>query len=258
MVQSVLLVEDDELNQLIARTLLGAWPVSIIVASHGQQAIDRITDSAVDLILMDLVMPVLSGIDATRTIRRLPNGGVPIVAMTSTIRPGDEQRFIEAGINDWIAKPVGARDFATIINRWLPGLAGSKAPAPAAEKIDFTGLTRQGFNTSEALANLLNNGSLYTSLLRSFCRHRAGIVSELDHELQESDLEQATTIVHSLKSTAAALGMDHLSALASNLESNYQSGRTNTELLSKMSVELGDCLRAINFWLSTQPSACRD
>jgi two-component system sensor histidine kinase/response regulator len=116
----VLLVEDNDLNQLVACRLLQRRGCVVDVAENGQVALDRIGQAQYDLVLMDLQMPVMDGIAATIAIRRLePHRHLPIVALTANVRTQDRQRCLDAGMNDFLAKPVDAKALWTLLRKWL-------------------------------------------------------------------------------------------------------------------------------------------
>jgi CheY-like chemotaxis protein len=121
----ILLVEDDPTNQVVARALLETVGLTVDLAVDGAVAVAMASSNRYDLILMDLLMPNMNGIDATRAIRALPGGWqLPILAMTANAFAEDRQRCLEAGMNDHIAKPVKSSVLFTSVLRWLDQAAG--------------------------------------------------------------------------------------------------------------------------------------
>ncbi len=119
----LLLVEDDPVNQQVALIVLGDIGWQIDVANHGQEAVELATTHAYDLILMDMQMPVMDGVDATALIRRLPHQQrVPILAMTANAFDEDRKACLDAGMNDFITKPVMPEKLFEILLKWLERL----------------------------------------------------------------------------------------------------------------------------------------
>jgi two-component system sensor histidine kinase/response regulator len=116
----VLLVEDSELNQEIAIALLGEAGISVDVASDGAIAVRRVQEARYDVVLMDMQMPVMDGIEATRAIRALPAyAELPIIAMTASVDAEERERCIEAGMNDHVAKPIDLPALLRTLARWV-------------------------------------------------------------------------------------------------------------------------------------------
>ena len=139
----VLLVEDNEVNQEVARAILTDAGLEVDVAADGAAALDKVRAGAFDLVLMDMQMPVMDGIATTREIRRDPRfDGLPILAMTASAMSEDRARCFEAGMNDFIAKPIDHAEIAARLVRWIrPRSAADGAPVadPAgavAEELD--------------------------------------------------------------------------------------------------------------------------
>ncbi|MGE0441420.1 MAG: response regulator [Gemmatimonadales bacterium] len=127
----VLVVDDNPVNQRVAARLTQELGCTVEVAADGREAIARASGSRFDLILMDCMMPEMDGYEATRAIRALESGHrTPVVALTASAMPGDRERCLDAGMDDYLAKPIRSADLATVVRRWLP--AGAIAdPAPA-------------------------------------------------------------------------------------------------------------------------------
>ena len=119
---SVLVAEDNAVNQLVARRMLERLGCRTDVVGDGRQAVARAREAAYDLVLMDCQMPVMDGYEATEAIRASggPGAGVPIVAMTAFTLARDRERCLEAGMDDYIAKPIRPADVTAIVNRFVP------------------------------------------------------------------------------------------------------------------------------------------
>jgi len=119
----ILLVEDEEVNREIGCEILRSAGLRVDTASNGEEAVERFQEGGFDLILMDLQMPVLDGIEATRRIRALPDGGkIPIIALTANAFLEDKNRCLEAGMNDFLAKPVDPTTIYATLSRYLAGV----------------------------------------------------------------------------------------------------------------------------------------
>ena len=119
---SVLVVDDDQLTQYYARRLLEKWGLTVLVADNGEQALVELTKNEVDCILMDVQMPVLDGVEATKRIRisKADYKDIPIIALTAFAMTGDRETFLQAGMDDYIAKPVDRDDLIRVLERHLP------------------------------------------------------------------------------------------------------------------------------------------
>ena len=223
---SVLLVEDNPINQGVARAMLHKLGLGITVANHGQEALDLVRQRDFDLVLMDCQMPVMDGFAATEAIRRLPGGcgpRVPIVALTANNMQGDEARCLRAGMDDFLAKPYSLAQLDATVRRWL--LASHVAAVVEAPRT--TGLmaldgTAQTLNrqTLDGLRELDPNGSddLVRQLLGMFVESTPAAVVQLRRAIDAGDGTSVGRFAHALKSSAANVGAESLSAVMRELE----------------------------------------
>ncbi|WP_291323309.1 ATP-binding protein, partial [Desulfonatronospira sp.] len=131
----ILLAEDDPLNQLFMETMLEKQGHKVVLANNGQEAVDLFLEQDFDCVLMDIQMPVMTGVEATRRIRAVEVGdrtsevggrmsGIPIIAVTAHTQPGDRERFLEAGMDDYIGKPVNHEDFQRVFSKFFGNHSG--------------------------------------------------------------------------------------------------------------------------------------
>ncbi|MDR1309120.1 MAG: response regulator, partial [Deltaproteobacteria bacterium] len=119
----ILLVEDNDVNQLVASKLLGNAGFEVTIASDGQRAVDLVKSESFDLVLMDVQMPVMDGLTAARAIRGMGFGDLPIVAMTAHAMSNDRQLSLDAGMNDHVNKPINVSELFQTLVRWIPARA---------------------------------------------------------------------------------------------------------------------------------------
>ena len=219
----ILLVEDNELNQQVASELLQDAGFVVDIADNGQIAVDKVQSQRYDLVLMDMQMPVMDGLSATRAIRALPAyAKLPIVAMTANAMQQDRDRCVEAGMDGYVSKPIDPDELWRAILRWRP--TSAFAPLPAGQQ---TPKTRQpqalsfdipGLDTAEALRRMAGNETLYLKLLRQFLDTQPQNFQDMAAAIAQRDWLLAERLAHTLKGTAGNLGLNTLTQPAAALE----------------------------------------
>ena len=237
---AVLLVEDNPINQTVAKAMLKKLGVDWQMASNGAQAIDLVRRHDFDLVLMDCQMPVMDGLEATVHIRRLPQGRgakLPIVAMTANTMPGDEQRCLDAGMDAFLAKPYTMLALRSMLARWLPtrpsaALAVPPTPeaGPAGVPVDSAApQTPAVINLAavELLRELDNRGGLdfARKLFQAFLKTADASIAGIEAAIAASDLDALRRAAHALKSSTAILGAESLSSCYRDLERFSREGK---------------------------------
>lgn len=256
----LLLVEDNEINQMVAVRLLENEGAAIDVAENGQKGLDALLAASepYDLVLMDVQMPIMDGLQATQEIRRLPRfATLPIVAMTAGVQQTDEQASIKVGMNAHIGKPFELTDLLEVILRLTKGHPTNAAPTPRlpsdapAEQATTTTL-----NTEIALARLEHDQDFYIQLLKDFSVLARRLMRQITQAILEDDSQQVHAAAHQLKSTAATVGAQELSTLCAKLEkAALQQPQTLRATIETLQPTLERALSAQEEWLQSQLQA---
>ena len=218
----MLLVEDNEINQLVAQEMLAEAGLLVDVAENGKVAVEKVRTGNYDLVFMDMQMPVMDGLAATRQIRetRSPDR-LPIVAMTANAIEQDRRRCLEAGMNDTLTKPIDPDALWGALLRWITPVhraAERPAAAPAVAPSDeWQGLA--GLDAAAGLAAVRGNRKLYTGILRLFVQQQRDTPARIQDALAVGDLAEAERLAHTLKSVAANIGARPLGEAAGQVES---------------------------------------
>jgi two-component system sensor histidine kinase/response regulator len=249
----VLLVEDNEINQEVAVGQLEEAEVLVDLAENGEIALRMVRDHEYDAVLMDMQMPVMDGIEATRVIRSDPRfRELPIIAMTANAMARDRELCLEAGMNDHIAKPIDPDQLFGVLARWIPrgdgdGRVAHKRPSahfPYAPRNE-TQLDIAGIDVASGLRRTGGNLKRYQALLCKFADQQAGLVEAMRNALSIGDTASAERAAHNLKGAAGTLGAVGLSEAAAGVETAIKAGRGVQGALKSLSLSLAAVLKAI-------------
>ncbi|WP_279452212.1 response regulator [Aeromonas hydrophila] len=234
----ILLAEDNELNQQVALELLRAVGADVSIAGNGAIALEMVAQTHYDLILMDMQMPVMDGLAATRLLREREDVGqhTPILAMTANVMAGDRERCLAAGMDDHIAKPIDPDRLYAALQRWATSFSREVSSRLTASRASpATALLPQlralGLNAETALQRLMHNWEWYRDLLQRFARQGSQPMETLLAALQANDREEAHRQAHTLKGIAATLGAGSLQEVSARLESALARGDDAASLL---------------------------
>ena len=243
----ILLVDDNELNLVVAKELLKPLRMQIDTAENGLQAVKMVRDSQYDLVLMDHMMPVMDGIEAAKAIRALPEDKyqkLPIIALTANAMVDARKEFLNAGMNGFVAKPI---DFTRICNQlklWLPKDLVRDVPKEEAKKLLADDLSdceiqpedpQMGFSFEEGVNHCGSKAALMKTI-RIFYRTIDSKADKIEQCLKEGLISDYVVEVHALKSSALLIGAVPLSEAAKELEGYGKQGKT--ELLEEKTPDL--------------------
>lgn len=233
----ILLVEDNELNLVVAKELLKPLRMQIDTAENGLQAVKMVRGSQYDLVLMDHMMPVMDGIEAAKAIRALPEDKyqkLPIIALTANAMVDARKEFLNAGMNGFVAKPI---DFARICNQlklWLPKDLVRDVPKEEAKKLLADDLSdreiqpedpQMGFSFEEGVKHCGSKAALMKTI-RIFYRTIDSKANKIEQCLKEGLISDYVIEIHALKSSALLIGAVPLSEAAKELEDYGKQGKT--------------------------------
>ncbi|MDJ0459665.1 response regulator [Arthrobacter sp. NQ7] len=247
----LLVVEDNDVNQLVARSTVAKFGYAVDVVANGAEAVAAVEITEYDGVLMDCHMPVMDGFEATRIIRSRETGNspLPIIAMTAGALDGDRERCLAAGMDDYLAKPVDATDLEALLARWVPDHVTPFLPEqPLAVTGSYPAMTseypRQGLDQSR-LAILRDLGpsdglGLLPAAAEAFRTDVPDRIASLNQAINDNDGQALTQAAHALKGAAANIGATTAAALCGELEALGSTGKHNgaLQLVSRLEAEL--------------------
>jgi two-component system, sensor histidine kinase and response regulator len=223
---TVLLVEDNHINQVLAVKLLKNHGYQVSVAENGRLALESWRSHTFDFILMDMMMPEMDGLEATRRIRSEELGQegrhIPIIAMTANAMTGDRERCLDAGMDGYISKPVKPEVLHQEIERVMSGRpAGTATSVPATAEV---GQARPVFDRADALSRIADDEELLTTLIDMFKEDAPRYLGDIDAALAALDWMKLGHFAHTLKGVLATFSARRGEHLASELEEAAKTG----------------------------------
>jgi two-component system sensor histidine kinase/response regulator len=239
----VLVVDDQPFNRDIVEGLLAAVGISPCLAENGREAIDILSSSRqpFDLVLMDVQMPIMDGLTATRVIRKLEGlAHLPVIAMTAHTMAHERDKSLDAGMDDHIGKPFDETTFYRVLAKWIP-LDKQRRPGPSAVRpTPASGLPPlSGVDTRAGLSLLLGDEARYRHWLGEFVAEAPGAMQQIRRALGAGQSESASMTTHTLKGRMGLLGMNGLYVLAAALEAAIDAADASDKLLFDLEQGVG-------------------
>lgn len=229
----ILLAEDNKTNQLVALGILESLNLQVDIAEDGQQAIEMLKkhDSTYSVILMDCQMPVMDGFTTTHKIRSGEAGkeisDIPIIAMTANAMQGDRDKCLQAGMNDYVAKPIDEKILYKTLSHWL-------LPKKQFDKKDSSAINIEGassgnkssliWNFEDLKHRLGNQDQLILKVIQTFQKDMPKLIAQAEHHIQCKEKENLAEIAHTLKGITANICATELQTLSTRIEVQNQAG----------------------------------
>ena len=236
----VLVVEDNSTNQQVAKGMLAKFSVDVDIAADGQEALRTLALLPYDLVFMDCQMPVMDGFQATALIRdqswHAMDPDIPVVAMTANARPEDHARCLDAGMNDFVSKPIDPTKLGQALERWLPQQCHPDQnlnPAPASpikieHPLDQTPDTKSSDQQSKPHRLMVNDDELMRMVTAAFMGDLVDQISYLKELVADNSVQEAVLQAQKIRNAAINVGGIALSILANKLEQQGQSNAVTT------------------------------
>jgi CheY-like chemotaxis protein len=252
-------VEDNEINQQVAKEILEGAGLKVTLAADGQEGVNAVNESSYDVVLMDIQMPIMDGYTASREIRKDERfKELPIIAMTAHAMAGDEDKSLQAGMNGHVTKPIDPDQLFSTLQKWIKPdekrarVEQSEAPAEQSESDkavpaeDELPESLSGFDLADGLKRLQGNKKLYRKLLLSFATDYNKVANEIRQAIDAEDFDQAHSLVHNLKGLAGNLAATELQAAAVNLERLVKGVQKKTPPAKELNLKFSDLENALN------------
>lgn len=258
----ILLVEDNQMNQELAVSLLNSVGLSTMIANNGKEALEMLQKDSFDLVLMDIQMPIMDGLTATKEIRARGDEyfkKVPILAMSARAFQKDTEECLAAGMNAHIVKPIDPSLLYEELAKFLPVASESSKLVTEGEN---GGLSQEDhdfvvqfqkiheFDAESGLYHANNNRNIYLKILQGFVRDYGGSSFNLRKTIEQANYEESSRIVHTIKGLCGTIGANHLQNLAAALEHQLNQKQCNFEEYNIFEKKLQELINELDVVLS--------
>ena len=224
----LLLAEDNELNQIIALTYLNRWGIETETALNGIEAVEKIKKADYDIILMDIQMPEMDGIDATKIIRNELNKKTPIIALTAHAFNDEKEKYMQEGLNDYVTKPIDENVlYRAIVNQ----LGSNKNCIPIDKKIGGTTSGNKIFNLEELKKISISDVQFIPKIIQLFIDQSSDIPRKLSFLIENKDYTEIGLTIHQIKPSLLHLSVDCSKEIIATIEKNIKDNCNQEETL---------------------------
>jgi two-component system sensor histidine kinase/response regulator len=236
----ILLAEDNLLNQQIATEILEDEGFIVEIANNGEEAVNMANQSQYDVVLMDMQMPVMDGLEATKIIRqKFSNNDLPILAMTANASDADRDKCLEVGMNAHITKPIDPNLLFAGLAKWIKGKNSNstnneKVVTHSKDEIKIPEI--DGVDARLGLQVAAGKVSLYIKMLKTFSTDQINAVSDIKSALDLSDYLTAQRVAHTLKGTCGSIGATQLQKIAGNIEDQCKDKIKIEEIIKNLEI----------------------
>ena len=243
----ILLAEDNPINQKVVAKILDRHDHQVVMVENGRQALEKLSWESFDLVLMDVQMPEMDGLEATRRIRdgveQKIDRHIPIIALTAHAMKGDREQFLAVGMDDYVSKPIDADLLLEKIHR------RGKRTVPENGTLDHS---PQILNVAEVMRRLGDDHELFREVLGEFRSYADRNLAEIAQAMEKGPEKETIRRIHSLKGAAANLGAERLALIAAQCESAAKQGRQQelTELWPPLRRDFAAAVAAIDDYLT--------
>ncbi len=236
----ILVAEDYEVNRILMSEILDQFDTEYSFATNGQEAVDMVRNSSYDLILMDINMPVMNGMDATKIIINDLKVTTPIVALTANALDGDREKFLSMGMHDYLSKPIDIKAFEALLVRQsqavLANSGGDKSVTT--QNNSLSSQTKGSLDIKLSLESAAKNMNFPQAIIGKLVKSYVSSLNELENNIKDGiaqkDFPKIQINAHNLKSGAASLCFDVIAKLAQELETNSKNKREDFDFLKKL------------------------
>ena len=237
--RKILLVEDVELNQVLARHIMEAWGFEVIVANNGKEAVDKVHSGDYDLVLMDIQMPCMDGIEATLLIRTMNDAAkakIPIVALTANLLNGDGEKYLAVGMNDYLGKPYDeSKLFLTISKNLKNGhMINGYTSHNGSNGVHMNQPLEKLYNLE--MVNTISGGDeeFVKTMVKLFLETMPLSIQQIKKELQGQNWEAVSKLAHKMKSTVDSMGIELLKEDIRMVEANAKKKENVDQIPAKV------------------------